>query len=268
MSDLQGGRERGGARLVLVWRLADDAHVAEAEQTVAFDGVLSSDEMHAYVALRMLGQRGPGTTSLTRHLVTEFAGGDPMLAEELMCLSIQEVLRLPASIDRLTQSYSMQQPAASGTLADWHRCRAHGEDAVIAAKRLDSKYWRACVRSLLPWLEERRSLLIEKLRPALEDYLYPTKGIWRKQMPWGGKVIDIQIQDLEFNDIVAMANYDADPFSPSDPVEQALVRTCRHAKRVRDALAHLRPPLVSEVEAMVREMDQVFGIGSSPDSAP
>ena len=102
----------------------------------------------------------------------------------------------------------------------------------------------------------------EDLRAALEDYLYPTKGIWMKQVPWGDKVIEIAIEDLEFNDVVAMANYRGDPFDPRDFTDQALLRICRHAKRVRDALAHLRPPLVADVESLIREMDQSLSVTS------
>lgn len=250
-----------GVRLVLVWHSSDDALTPDAAQTIAFDGTLASDEMHAYVALRMIGQHGPGTTALSRHLVTEFAGGDPMLAEELIRLPEAQLLLLPASLSQAAHGCAIAGSSALGsTLADWHLSRAQGPSAMGATKRLDSKYWRACVRSLLPWLEERRRPVIEKLRPALEDYLYPTKGVWKKQVPWGNKVIEVAIEDLEFNDVVAMANYGGDPFDPGGVTDQALLRICRHAKRVRDALAHLRPPLVADVESVIREMDQSLSV--------
>lgn len=256
-------------RLVVIWNAGDDPLVPSAPCVVGFDGSLSPDEMHAYVTLRMVGQRGPGTTSLARHLVTEFAGADAMLAEELMKLSHEELLRLPESLSRLAPRESRPAPGRSpgaarrdsvDTFQDWHRSRSQGPDAAAAASRIDSMYWRACVRSLLPWLEERRRPVIDLLRPHLEDYLSPTKGVWKKVNPWQQhETRDVPIDDLEFNDIVAMAHYRADPFSPVDPGAQQLAEGCRRAKRVRDALAHLRRPEVGDIERMVRVLDGALG---------
>ena len=256
------------ARLVVIWNANDDALVPHAPSAVSFDGLLTPDEMHAYVTLRMVGQRGPGSTSLARHLVTEFAGADPMLAEELMQLPHDDILQLPGSLSKLapreSQPTSAKEPAAAMPVSpdirrDWHASRAQGPHAAAAVGRLDSMYWRACVRSLLPWLEERRRPVIDLLRLDLEDYLYPTKGIWKKVNPWNQRdVRDVAIDDLEFNDIIAMANHPGDPFAPADSKMQRVVEGCRRAKRVRDALAHLRPPAISDIEEMVRVLDETL----------
>ncbi|MBP6892928.1 MAG: hypothetical protein KBC94_00780 [Pseudacidovorax sp.] len=244
-------------RLVLVWHSSDDALTPKVGQRVSFDGALSPDEMHAYVSLRMLGQRGPGTTSLSRHLVTEFAGPDALLAEELMRLRHEELLRLPNSLSLVS---SLVGPdAGTATLRDWEVSRSPGPEAKAARNRIDSMYWRACVRSLLPWLEERRRPIIERLRLTLEDYLYPTGGVWKKPNPWQQhKSVDIRIDDLEFNDVVAMSHYPADPLAPVDAEAQRLVTACKFAKRVRDALAHLRSPTVEDIEGMVRTFDEIL----------
>ena len=259
------GQSKKGARLVLVWHASDDPLIPEGGATIAFDGALSTDEMHAYVALRMIGRHGPGTSSLTRHLVTEFAGADAMLAEELMQLSEKDLLRLPGSLSHVIRNMNADthQVVSSGaqrqvpinTLRDWRLSRSQEPDASAAIKRFESMYWRACVRSLLPWLEERRRPVIDLLRPALEKYLCPTKGVWKKAIFRQQRTIDIAIDDLEFNDIVAMANNYETPFMPSDVVAQSLVATCRHAKRLRDALAHLRPPAVLDIERTIFEID-------------
>jgi hypothetical protein len=244
-------------RLVLVWHSSDDALTPKVGQVVSFDGALSPDEMHAYVALRMVGQRGPGSTSLSRHLVTEFAGTDALLAEELMRLPHEELLRLPDSLSRVSSQVGVY--TAIGTLRDWHVSRSQGPEAAAAGNRIESMYWRACVRSLLPWLEERRRPVIERLRLTLEDYLYPTGGVWKKTNPWQQhKSVDISIDDLEFNDVVAMSHHRADPLAPHDTEAKRLVAACWFAKRVRDAVAHLRPPAVEDIEGMVRSIDDTL----------
>lgn len=257
-------RSQGTARLVVVWNSADDTLVPSAGATVSFNGALSPDEMHAYVALRMIGQHAPGSTSLTRHLVTEFAGSDPMLAEALIALPPAELLRLPDSLADIASFLSTASPRATAepgdvalahsVVQDWAVSRSSGTAADSASKRLHRRYWRACVRSLLPWLEERRFPVIDKLRPTLEDYLYP-HGAWRKQNPWDGKTKDIAIDDLEFNDIVAMTFHRNDPLRTQDPEVQKLLTACHSAKRVRDALAHLRPPSAVEIENAVHAIE-------------
>jgi hypothetical protein len=222
--------------------------------TVAFNGALSPDEMYAYVALRMVGQNSPGSTSLTRHLITEFAGSDPILAEILMTLTPGELIRLPASLAQVLPYL----PIDSSALLDWQLSRTQGASGVAAAKRLDRLYWRACVRSLLPWLEERRFILVDKLRPTLEQYLHSTKGVWKKEIPWQKTTIDIPIDDLEFNDVVAMSHRRSNPLTPTDQRAKHIISACRHAKRVRDALAHMRPPTANEIEDAVRTVEEVL----------
>lgn len=257
----------GTVRLVIVWNSGDDALVPPAGATVSFNGALSSDEMHAYVALRMVGQHAPGSTSLTRHLVTEFAGSDPMLAEALIALPSAELLRLPESLANVALLLPIGAPketpepgavdAAYSSGLDWALSRTSGTAADAATKRLHRRYWRACVRSLLPWLEERRFHVVSRLRPTLEDYLYPHDA-WRKQNPWDGKTKDIAIDDLEFNDIVAMTFHRNDPLQAQEPQVQKLLTACLSAKRVRDALAHMRPPSAVDIESAVRAIEEVM----------
>jgi hypothetical protein len=246
------------ARLVLLWSIADDPLPPTAPTEVRFDGALTEDEMHAYVTLRMVGRRGPGSTSLARHLVNEFAGGDTLLAEELMALSPGELLELPSCLAKLTPAVSRLRRDAD-VLHDWQLAGSLTEAATKARGRLASRYWRACVRSLLPWLEERRRPVIDLLRFDLEDYLYPTKGVWKKANPWRqGETRDIAIDDLEFNDIVAMTFNRDDPFAPSEPRSRQLIEGCKRAKAVRDELAHLRPPDARDIRDLVRTFDDVL----------
>lgn len=255
---------RGTTRLVLIWHSGDDSLVPTVGATVSFSGSLSTDEMHAYVALRMVGQHAPGSTSLTRHLVTEFAGSDPLMAEALIALSPSALLQLPESmvevIPRLVGG-SLKSTAGSAdtsnVVTEWQVSRTSGPLAKAAAENLNRRYWRACVRSLLPWLEERRLPVLDKLRPTLEEYLYPFHA-WKKQNPWNGKTTDIAIEDLEFNDVVAMTFHRQDPLDPRDDRAQRLIAACRHAKSVRDAIAHMRPPTSKGIEDAVRAFEEAL----------
>jgi hypothetical protein len=262
--------QRTCPRLVLAWNSSDDPVVPEAGGMVSFDGRLSVEEMHAYVTLRMVGHRGPGSTSLARHLVTEFAGSDAMLAEELMSLSHEDLLNLPQSLSRIAHLagggvLSVAAGAVDSigdSVQDWLTSRSAGSESVKARERLDSRYWRACVRALLPWLEERRRLVIDILRSSLEDYLYPSGGKWRKVLPWRpNETLTVEIDDLEFNDVVAMSRHANDPFVPLDASAQQALEVCRSSKRVRDALAHMRPPGSVDVQNVIRLLDNLLPYG-------
>lgn len=255
------------ARLVVVWNGRDDPLSPKSPAEVRFDGALSGDEMHAYVTLRMVGRRGPGSTSLARHLVIEFAGEDAMLAEELMALSHDDLLQLPGSLSKiaprpaqpLVPTAASVEECDANALNDWLLSGSTSAGAVKARDRLESRYWRACVRSLLPWLEERRRPVIDLLRVSLEDYLYPTRGVWKKVNPWRQhETRDVAIDDLEFNDIVAMTFNRDDPFVPIDLPGRQLVQGCRSAKAVRDALAHMRAPNLRDIQDMLRTLDNVL----------
>ncbi len=252
----QGGK---CIRLILLWNEGDDPLTPKSPKEFCFCGSLTEDEMHAYVTLRMVGSLGLGTSSLARHLVTEFAGSDPLLAEELMALPPDALLELPYTLARLPPRHG-RPPRGVGAVSDWLEMRAQSTAAGDARKRIEQRYWRACVRALLPWIEERRMPVIEKLRWSLEDYLFPTKGIWRKRRPYREeRYIEIPIEELEFNDIVSMSHQkNDDPFKPLDAEAETGLACCRAVKRVRDALAHLRAPAASDIRDMVRLLDALL----------
>jgi len=249
----------GCVRLVIVWSLLTDPLPPTSACELRFDGTLSEDEMHAYVTQRLVGRRGPGSTSLIRHLVIEFAGADPLMAEELLALNPNLLLDLPGSLASLPL-VDLSADRATDALKDWLIVRAQAAESAAAKKRLEQRYWRACVRALLPWIEERRLPVIEQLRYSLEDYLFPTQGVWKKPSPWRpGHFQGIAIDDLEFNDVVAMSHRDsADPFKGLDEQASAALTACFKVKRVRDAIAHMRPPAASDVCEMVRLLDELL----------
>ncbi len=83
---------------------ATKAPVARSPQEIVFSGALTSQEMLAYVAVRMAERSGPGNTELFRALVTEFAGFDAQLAEELIAFPDEALLELPGSLVSLSAS--------------------------------------------------------------------------------------------------------------------------------------------------------------------
>jgi len=250
----------GAVRLVVLWGLLPDSLRPRSPCELRFDGTLSEDEMHAYVTQRLVGRRGPGSTSLARHLVIEFAGADPLVAEELMALHPNALLDLPESLAYIPLR-DASADRASGALKDWLQARAQTAGSEVAWKRLEQRYWRSCVRALLPWIEERRLPVIDKLRDSLEDYLFPTRGVWKKPSPWRpGQFQDIAIDDLEFNDLVAMSHRDAaDPFKGLDGAATAALTACLKVKKVRDAIAHMRPPAPQDIREMVHLLDELLG---------
>lgn len=262
----------GNVRLVISLNdaeLGDER--AEEIQIISFDGGLSSDEMDAYVGLRMIGRGGPGTTRLLKTIVSEFAGFDVVFAERLMEL---DDLRLIAVRDQLESIENEQQDRwRSGT---WERgCRSRrsaGETHVLhdtylaksgseivrdsARIRIDQRYWRACVKILTPWMEERRQHVIRFLQNQLE--LHAAKNHGKVSVPRGrDRTRDVDPDELEYNNIVGMANENI--LCGSSEQESRAIAVCRCVKKVRDDIAHLRSPRSEDVAKMIREMDILLG---------
>lgn len=240
-------------------------------QVLAFDGALSKDEMSAYVGLRMLGRTGPGSTKLLRSLVLEYSGFDVALAERLMALSDDELLRLPDSLGPMLEQAPLRWASESwlsGTytnvggnrlrhpLHEWHLALHSGpkqEEAIIASKK---RYWRACVQALTPWLEERRLQVLDSLRKSLDKLLAPTGGKLRRPLP-NGKAIEIERSDIEYNSIVGLV-HQRELVIPSDGASQQAFAICKVAKFVRDDLAHLRAPNSQNILSLITAMDSLI----------
>ena len=244
---------------------------AEGFQVLAFDGAISSDEMAAYVGLRMLGRNGPGSTKLLRSLVYEYSGFDVALAERLVALPDSDILGLPRTLGALLEADPLRWQKNSwleGTAAlvdgrelrhplrEWYLALHSGsgqEGALMAAKR---RYWRACVQTLTPWLEERRLQVLDIFKRPLDVLLGPTGGKHIKPLP-SGKTIEIERNELEYNNIVGMT-YFGELAIPGDPRSQQAFAVCKVAKAVRDDLAHLRAPKSQDVLSLISTMDSLL----------
>lgn len=262
------GYAGGNVRLVI--SLHDGVFENESDhsiQIISFDGGLTADEMDAYVGLRMIGRSGPGTTRLTKAIVSEFAGFDAVFAERLMELDESKTLALRDQLEAIES----EQPDRwrLGTWEDGARSKLRIGDAHVlhdayllrsgttqqkeaANERINRRYWRACVKVLTPWLEERRREVVMRLHKQIEQHAAHNAG--KILVPRGnGRTISIDPEELEYNNIVGMANEGI--LLPTTQEDARAISVCRTVKRVRDAIAHLRAPDSNDIATMIREMD-------------
>ena len=127
-----------------------------------------------------------------------------------------------------------------------------------AARSIASRYWRAALHALMPWLEERRQRIVTILTPALEVYLAPTGGVKQKTSFRGDRVIEIAIPDLECNDIVQMQLNRQNPLVVFDPHQKDAADICFKVTRVRNDLAHMKCPDAEAIIALVQAMDELL----------
>ena len=272
-----GDSARGSVTLVVV---RTDQGVSWAKTAglsqVQFSGALSPEEMKAYVGMRMIGRRGPGSTALTQHLVAEFAGFDAGFAEELMRLNEQDLLDLPRSLSlvahRMSTSDAVWRESRLDTgsvaeingdlqahvLHEWHLASHEGPMREAAARSIASRYWRAALHALMPWLEERRHRIVTILTPALQAYLAPTGGVKQKTSFRGDRLIEIAIPDRECNDIVQMQLDRQNRFVVFEPLPKAAAEICFKVTRVRNDLAHMKCPDPDAIIALVQSMDELL----------
>lgn len=236
-------------------------------QVITFDGGLSPDEMHAYVAIRMLSRPGPGTTRLSRAIVAEFAGFDVELAEKIMELSESQIANVINNLPLLSNETSsrwrnwswLMRTTSNAARATNHvlfdaYLAEHGKasERADAHNRIKQRYWRACVKTLTPWLEERRLLVIRKFAAQLQREAAQSNGKIVRQID-ENRSIERDPDELEYNNIVGLCRVGKLVAATAD--ELGAERVCRLAKRVRDDIAHLRMPDPSIVSTLIREMD-------------
>lgn len=267
-------RSRGQPTLVVMLPQSLDAPttpVVRRPQDIVFSGALTHQEMEAYVAVRMGDRSGPGDTELLRMLVSEFAGFDAQLAEQLIRFSDEAILGLPNSLGALYASgdarWRTGRWSAGCYTEEGGKRRRHvlyeyflsqhaGPEQSDANAWLKRRYWRACLRSLLPWLEERRSQVIGVLRGALEQHLKKTGGKAVRSTDSGYR-IETAIDDLEYNQIPALVRHEG--LTVGGARQKLAVDVCFAAKRVRDSMAHMRPPEARQIFELNDLMARLLG---------
>lgn len=246
---------------------------------VVFDGGLSVDEMEAYVSLRMLDRAGPGSTRLTRYIVSEFAGFDVEVAEQMMRLDESQIVNIIENLPLLMgdtparwkhdswlwRTRSLALPTMTHALNDKYLAE-HGPEPgrEAAMQRLKSRYWRASVKALTHWLEERREAVIgvfsqrlDMIAAANGGRLLKPAGLDRSGQP---RVIAMERSEVEFNNIVGMYYYPPtkDLWKGLSPSEIDALDICQKVKPVRDALAHMRMPEPGPVSDLIVAMDRLM----------
>ncbi|KIF80056.1 hypothetical protein [Noviherbaspirillum autotrophicum] len=263
----------GSARLFIA--LTDGACTSDMRndqvQVLTFNGGLSRAEMDAYVTLRMIERPGPGSTTLLASLVTEFSGFDPIMAEQLMRLKDGELLSLPESLTPLLDHDAIRWTKdswAEGTihlcdgktqchpLREWYLVRQGGRQAELMRDNLRSRYWRACIKSLTPWLEERLNVVMQIFKRPLDEYERKYGGFYRITEKGA---IHLSRSDLEYNNIVGMYFARENKLEiPDDPISKRAFQVCKYAKDVRNELAHMRPPRQDDIVHLVDQMDTLL----------
>lgn len=261
--------EVGDVRLVVAIQSGEcQTDIKDAAiRVIAFDGGLKTSEMQAYVSQRMISYEGPGSTSLYRHLVTEYSSFDPKMAEELADMDASQLMNLPNSLDGLMGENLLRWARSEWVagvrssvskelhpLHEWYVARHPGPQSAVFEKLCRQRFWRACVKAIVPWLEERRATVIDELRHPLLLIADSSQMIKKK---FGEREKLVHIDEIEYNDIVflSFSNSALDPARLSARQKEA-VRVCKTAKTVRDDIAHLRAPHPNYVMDLINAMDE------------
>ena len=232
---------------------------------VVYDGTLMPEEMQAYVSYRMLGREELGSTSLIRHLVTDFASYDVALADRLIQMSRDEILGLPNALTRLIAedenrwlsgdwlqgSESLTSPTERHPLREWYLASHSSPLTMIGRTAAEKRYWRACLKAISPWLEEHRPAVLKELCPILKqlepsDRFVKRVGEYEETVDWN---------ELEFNDLCYQHRRAKERSLTFTSRQSNAFSLCHMAKSVRNELAHSRIPLLSKMLELVTAMD-------------
>ena len=274
MREFTNGMEHATGNVSLIVLIRSGEHqrdeFKDGIRIISFDGSLRPAEMEAYVSQRMVSYPGPGTTNLYRHLVTEYAAFDATLAERLAAMDSSKILGLPHSLSEILGENLLrwsQQTWLAGTLChsskelhpvhEWHRATYVGVDANHFARLVEKRYWRACLKALMPWMEERRQGILDMLDRPLK-VLEKASGHGTIAKRIGSRTIYVPRHELEYNDLVFYAMQPEFQSINLTMPELKAIEACSAAKAVRDELSHLRPPRVEDISNLVSQMDYLF----------
>lgn len=253
-------------------------------QAISFDGALGPDEMRAYLGMR-LAIAGSGSTEhgpsrlfefpkrrLARSLIAEYAGFDAHFAEALMRMNEPELMALPESLgvlatrlpvsDAVWRQTSEQAGTVTQidgeyvvhTLHEWHLACHAGTLQEMAKRDLQRKKWRAYLSALMPWFEELRHALIGELRSLLLSHLAPTSGERVRVDERTGRERRTPVDELECGDIAAMTK-EGPPLRGQTSRERTALDLCHKIAKVRNEIAHLRPPKPDEVQKLIASLN-------------
>lgn len=259
----------GDVRLILSFH---DSEIRRTElvkdvAVIVYDGMLRPEEMHAYVSYRMLGRQDFNSTTLIRHLVTEFASFDVGLAEDLIRMTNEEILDLPESLTQLlaakeekwsTESWirgsaSLTCPQETHTLHEWYQAIHISPSSDKGRDAVNRRYWRACIKAISPWIEERRHMIVKELDPVLLQ-LEPS-GSFKIPIGNKGDVDIVKIKDLEYNDLLYQKRMAKDHNIKLTGRQVRAFDICGKARIVRNEIAHTRMPPLRDIQDLVLSLE-------------
>lgn len=265
------GYSQGMTRLVTLMQEADfrEDMTDGASRVITFDGGLLPQEMSAYIAFRMVNRPCFGSTGLLSAIVAEFAGFDAEFAERLMLMDASQLLGIQTGLEMLMEEDPVRWQHASWLAGSVSHCStiphvlhdcylakySIGDTREFARKRIEARYWRACVREITPWIEERRHNVLRVFHSKLRAIAigHPSGMIVIPSLsPY--KERHVHPEDVETNNIVGMVRHGV--LSVSDGIETMALSVCRRIKPVRDDIAHLRAPSAADLVELVRDVDQ------------
>ena len=263
----------GDVRLIIAMSSGENqADEASGEiRVIAFDGWLNPSEMQAYVSMSMVNYTGPGSTSLYRHLVTEFSSFDPNLAEQLSNMESSNLLKLPISLSEVMSAETLRWSRHSwlnGTMSlsspevhplhEWYCATHSGSNSIEMERAAYRRYWRACLKAIIPWLEERRHRVLDVLDRQWQQVERAAGGHDKIQKKVGSDFIRVNRYGLEYSDVVYYARNINFTSIQMKENESIAVSICSMAKDVRDDISHLRPPHAEKVMSLITTMDSLL----------
>jgi hypothetical protein len=270
-ADFRGATSYSQGVVRLVTMIQDDLFTRdpwdEASKVITFDGGLKPQEMAAYISFRMVNRAGFGSTGLLNGIVSEFAGFDAEFAERLMLMDCSQLLGIKDCLEmlmeenparwRYTSWLSGSESTCTATPHVLHDCYmakySQGSHRDLAKKRIETRYWRACVKEIAPWIEERRHDVLSIFYPQLQKIAaaHPSGLVPIPCPPREDRLM--KPEDIETNNIVGMAGKGI--LSVTTENERMALSVCRLIKPVRDDIAHLRAPTVTALINLVRGVD-------------
>lgn len=259
----------GNIRLILSFEDATINATAFKDDfaVIVYDGMLRPEEMQAYVSYRMLGRQDFKSTQLVRHLVTEFSSFDVGLAEDLIRMSNEEILGLPETLTHLLAaneekwstpswirgSASLTCPGETHTLHEWYQAIHTSSNSYKGRDAVNRRYWRACIKAISPWIEERRHLIVNELNPVLLQ-LEPS-GIFRIPIGNNGEADSVKIKDLEYNNLLYQRKVARDRNIRLTERQGEAFEICSKVRAVRNEIAHSRIPSLPSIRDLVLSME-------------
>jgi hypothetical protein len=140
------------------------------------------------------------------------------------------------------------------TLHEWHLACHAGPHQEFARREFRRKKWRAHPSAPMPWSEQVRHEIVVKLRSLLLLHLAPTCGQRVRVDDRTGRQRRTMVDGLECGGIAAMTKEEPS-LKGQTTRERLALNLCHRIARVRNEIAHLRPPRMEEIQTLMSALD-------------